>query len=445
MLELAAAADPAELVAEAERAVELALALGADGARATVRRARSAEFRGFEGRLEKAQESREHALSLALYAGGRYSTHATNDLEPERLERFLAGAVALTRAVEVDPHRALPDAELYAGRAQVELDLVDPALLSLCRERRSELCLELEEAARADPAVVSASTTVVDGVAQTAQVASNGLRGAHAHTWLWLGATVTVADGERRPEASRFVGGVHAADVPAARTVGREALARALARRGAQKLASRKTVLVTSPEAGAALLGRVFSALTAAAIERKQSFLAGRRGEKVASELFTIADDPLLARGSASRWFDAEGIAARPRTVAAGGVLETFFVDTYYGRKLGLAPNGGSPSNLVMRAGAGSGLELARGVASGLWVDAWLGGNANMTTGDFSFGFAGRRIEGGELAGAVSEMNVTGNYADLLGRLAAVGADAEPWSRVRTPSLVFEGVQVSGL
>jgi len=45
----------------------------------------------------------------------------------------------------------------------------------------------------------------------------------------------------------------------------------------------------------------------------------------------------------------------------------------------------------------------------------------------------------------VSEMNVTGNYLDLLQRLSVVGNDPVPWSAFRCPTLVFDDIQFSGL
>jgi len=83
-------------------------------------------------------------------------------------------------------------------------------------------------------------------------------------------------------------------------------------------------------------------------------------------------------------------------------------------------------------------------VQEGIYVTTWLGGNADMTTGDFSYGLRGFLVKGGEIAAPVSEMNVTGNYGEILMRLSEVGNDPVPWSSFRTPTLVFDDVQFSG-
>ena len=59
-------------------------------------------------------------------------------------------------------------------------------------------------------------------------------------------------------------------------------------------------------------------------------------------------------------------------------------------------------------------------------------------------GVRGFRIRGGQLAEPLGEMNVAGNHLELWRRLAAVGNDPYRYSALRTPTLVFEGVQIAG-
>ena len=88
---------------------------------------------------------------------------------------------------------------------------------------------------------------------------------------------------------------------------------------------------------------------------------------------------------------------------------------------------------------------LVKGVKKGILVNGFIGGNSNSTTGDFSFGIVGLLIENGEIAHPVNEMNISGN-ADLFWKnLAAVGNDPYPYGSWKTPTLVFEGIQFSGV
>ncbi len=118
---------------------------------------------------------------------------------------------------------------------------------------------------------------------------------------------------------------------------------------------------------------------------------------------------------------DGYWIAARTFTLIEAGKLRNYDVDNYYAHKLGWKPTTGGSSNLVIQPGQRSLSELEKDVQKGILVTQWLGGNANSTTGDFSLGVAGWLIEKGERTLPVSEMNISGNYRELLLNLAEVG------------------------
>ena len=434
-----------ELLEKARYAVGVAVKAGAADAVASTSWGRSLDFGWREGKLEKVQESTSRSLGIAVYVDGRFSTHGTNDLEESRLAEFIHEAVALTRALEPDPFRLITDPALYEGRSDVDLDLVDPSLVSLSREERLAICRRLEERASEHADVISVTSGIADGHGISARVSSNGFEGSRERTSLWYGAEVTMREGEtKRPEAYRWVGGLHRDGLPSPDDVGREALRRCVTRLGAAKVPSVRTTMVIDRDAASGFIGRIFGAMSARAIQQKQSFLAGKLGERIASEVLTLRDDPHVIRGMGSKHFDGEGIAATPRTVIEKGVLKSYYVDTYYGRKLGWAPTSGSASNILFEYGDADRDGLLATAGSGIYVESWLGGNANPTTGDFSFGVRGRLIDGGSLGDPVSEMNVTGNFLEILQRLVAVGNDPVPWSAFRAPTLVFEDVQFSG-
>ena len=435
-----------QLLEQARTAVQLALDVGADDVVAGVSRGRALEFRWRDGKLEKVQEDTSRGLGVSLYVDGRFSRHSTNDIEPNRLRAFLADAVALTRHLEPDPYRKIPDPELYEGRREVDLDLLDPTLLALDRDQRIAWCKTLAEAAEGHDDVISASTGVMDSHGASARVSSNGFEGSHEASSVWYGAEVTISDGDtKRPEAWRWVGGTYLDGLPTPAETGAEALRRVLSRRGAEKIPSLKATMVVDPEAASPLLGRVLGALSAASIQQKRSFLADSLGKAIASPILSMTDDPFVPRALGSRLYDGEGIATQERRVVKNGVLEMFYVDTYYGRKLEWAPTTSSSSNIVFEHGDKDLAGILAEVGDGIYVNSWLGGNADLTTGDYSFGVRGHVVRDGQLAEPISEMNVAGNYRDLLQRLVMLGNDPVPWSTFKAPTLVFEGIQFAGL
>ena len=110
-----------------------------------------------------------------------------------------------------------------------------------------------------------------------------------------------------------------------------------------------------------------------------------------------------------------------------------------------MAPTTGGPSNVVWTLGDKDQAALLAAMKEGILVTGFLGGNSNGLTGDFSLGVQGFRVRGGKIAEPVGEMNISGNHLDLWKKLAAVGNDPYPYSSMKTPTLVFEGVQFAGV
>ena len=120
-----------------------------------------------------------------------------------------------------------------------------------------------------------------------------------------------------------------------------------------------------------------------------------------------IIDNPFVQRGLGSRIFDSEGLAAYEKPIIENGVLKNYFVDYYYGQKMGWQANGGSISNLMIKGGKKSFAELVKSIDKGILVKGFNGGNFNSTTGDFSYGIEGNLIENGKISIPISEPTQT--------------------------------------
>jgi PmbA protein len=203
--------------------------------------------------------------------------------------------------------------------------------------------------------------------------------------------------------------------------------------------------MVLHPRAAGSIVGRLLGPLTGGSLQQGRSFWANLVDKEVVSPLLTIVDNPLLVRGLSSRPFDGEGISAKELPIIEKGVLKNYYIDTYYGKKLGLAPTTGSPSNRVLGLGEKDLDGLISDLPEGILITSWLGGNSDGATGDFSLGVRGHLIEDGQIGAPVSEMNVTGNLLTLFQALVAVGNDPWKYSPLKAPTLVFEDVNFSGV
>jgi PmbA protein len=437
------------LLEQAHAASKQVLSLGADAARVSVSRSRGVDVEWRDGQLERVQERTQRALSVQVFVDGRFSGCSTNDLRPEALKTFFAEAVSNTRLLEPDPHRVLPDPERYEGREAVDLELDDPSQRSLTATERRAEAKALEDHIRAnagDLPIVSVSTAVSDTFGQSARVHTNGFEGARQGTSFSRSASITAKEPDgRRPMGWDYSARRHRADLQSLESIAEGAIARTRAVLGAGKLTTGRYNIVVENRAVRRLLGAFLGPLSGTALQQKRSLWEGRLGDKIASDLLTIWDDPLRVRGMGSGWWDSDGFAVHRRPIIERGVLKTFFIDDYYSRKMNIPATGGESFNFDWTLGDRDLAGLVADVGDGVLIDRFLGGNSNSTTGEISLGCGGRVIRDGKLAEAVAEVNLAGHFGTLWEQLIAVGGDPDPNSSASCPSCVFADVQLSGV
>lgn len=432
----------------ARQAIRIAQGKGAQEAAANAAISRSVEVMWRDGKVDKIAEATTRGVSLQLYVDGRYSTASTSDLRPDALPGFIGNAVAMTRALAKDPLRTLPDPSLYKGQASVDLNLVDPKYDSVTAVERRRIAEALEASARSmkgSEAILSVTTSFGDESSESFRVHSNGFEGSRRDTLFSMSATVTVKDADgRRPEEYVYASARHFAELPEVASIGRETTERALGRRGSKKAPSAVVAVVIENRAASRLVSFLFRSLSGSSLQQKRSFLEKKVGTAIGSAALSMDDDPLLVKGLSSRLYDSEGIAAKRMPIFSAGVLKNYFIDTYYGKKLGMPPTTSGFSNLAWKLGDKSQAALLAAMKDGVLITGFLGGNSNDTTGDFSLGVQGYTVRGGKVAEPIAEMNLSGNHLEIWKRLTAVGNDPFPHSPWRTPTLVFDGVQLAG-
>jgi PmbA protein len=442
-----AGAKPMEPLELARFAVELARKKGAAEAAATTSRSRDVDVQWRDGKLDRISEATSRSLTVQLYVDGRYSAASTNDTRPEALDTFITDSIALTRVLAADEFRKLPDPEWYQGRQSMELEIDDGAQAAVTADQRRAYAREAEEAARAADgkgAILSVTSDFADTAYEYHRVASNGFEGSQRGTRFSGYASVSVKDTDRRPEEYDYSATRMLSDLGTAAVVGKAACERALSRLRATKAASAALPMIVDNRVAGRLVSMLMGPLSGQSVQQKRSYLDGKLDQKIGSALLDITDDPFVKRGMGSRHFDGEGMAAKVMPVVEKGVLRAFYIDNYYGRKLGSKPTTGSASNLSWKLGSKGRDALIADQKDAILVTSFIGGNSNGTTGDFSLGIQGFRVSKGKIGAPISEMNIAGTQVDLWKRLVAVGNDPFPYSSLRTPTLVFDKVSFAG-
>lgn len=430
----------------AQWAMDYALKNGCQAAKLTLYTNSNSSFELRNGKIDRLQQATENGLSLNLYVDGRYGYVSTNRLDKKELETLIKNGIDSTRYLAVDEARVLPDPSRYYKGGLPDLQLFDKKLYAISPDDKLDLAkAAAEEAMGKDERIISVDTAYGDGEGSSYRLISNGFEGESQSTWFSLSAMVSIkGEGEARPQGSWYDSSLFY-DKLKKQGLGTTALERVLRRLGQKKAKSGKYTMVVEQQRTGQLLGPMLNALYGSSLQQKDSFLLDKLGAKVASGLFTLRDEPHVVGANGSRYFDNEGVATRPMTIFDKGVLQTYFIDTYNAKKMGVAPTISSPSRLVLEPGSKDLGGLVADVEQGILVTGFNGGNSNSTTGDFSYGIEGFLIENGKLTQPVNEMNVTGNFIDLWGSLVAVGNDPQPNRSWLVPSLVFNGVNFSGL
>lgn len=446
-----------ELIEVAKKACRWAKQHGADAAEVQVNAGSELTCKVRLGEPELVQEAASKALGLRVFRDRRAALTYTSDLSDAALERFVADSVDLARLAEPDELNLLPDPSLLA-KALPELELFDEATLSTTAQEALDWARRGERAAQAfSPKVTNSEGATYARVAgATAFATTDGFAGGYRGTYqsLVVEPICDDQDGKKRNgfwwTAHRWKDRLQAPEV-----VGEEAARRTVAKLGAEKIATGALPVVFDPEAGRALLRLLFSVISGGAIYRKSSYLLGREGTEVASPLVTVVDDPLIKRGPGSRPFDGDGLPSRKNVVVEAGVLRTYLLDTYSGRKLGRPSNGcagrsvgGAPhvttSNFILQAGTTKPAEILAPIARGLYVTEMMGFGFNGVTGDFSRGAGGFLIENGKLTQPVTEVTVSANFDALLKGIDAVGDDLDLRSSTACPTFRVAKMMVAG-
>ncbi|MEQ1502373.1 MAG: TldD/PmbA family protein [Myxococcota bacterium] len=436
-----------ELIDLASSVVASAKRYGADEASVSVSTGTHVTLQRRAGQVEQLVEATSRGLVLSLLSRDRFTSNSTTDLRPDALEAFIKRSVESASVLEPDPLRRLPDRERCGrGVSDETLDQDDPSWRTYTPEDRHAAAQILEQRLHelGGLDVVSCTASVADERGEGVRVLSNGFADGSAGAWFSIGADMTLAEGDRRPEGFAYYASRHRGDLPSPERVAAECVKNVRERLGSRPIESGSYPMILENRISGRILGMLSGPLAGSALHEGRSCLQDKLGSTIASEALTLTDDPTIPRGMGSRPWDGDAFAAKPMSVIEGGVLRSYYVSQYYARKLGVEPTTGGRSNWVVAPGMRSFAEIARDLPRAIQVTGFLGGSANAATGDFSFGIRGVLLERGEAVASLSEMNVTGNLLRILRQLAEIGNDPWTWSATRSPSMLFTDVRFSG-
>jgi PmbA protein len=407
------------------------------------------------GQVDTVKHAREQHMALRVFVGQSVAAASSSDLSRESVTRLVDEAVSLARVTSPDDKSGLPDASELA-RQVPDLDLRDRSGHDLSPEDKIELARRCEAAAlAADPRITnSEGGDFGDRRARYAYATSHGFSGEYETSSFSLSVAPVAAENGQMQRDYWYHVTRKRAQLEAPEDIGRTAARRTVRRLGARQVKTTEVPVIFDPDMAATLVRHISGAASGPALYRRASFLVGKLGERIAAPSITIVDDGTIPGALGSRPFDGEGLPVRRTVIVEQGVLRSYLLDTYTGRKLGLPSThhaardgsgvGVSTTNLYLAAGSTDPAEMIRSVKNGLYVTELIGFGVNGVTGDYSRGAVGLWIENGELAYPVEEITVAGNLLDMLNAVEAVGNDLVFRDRTAAPTLLIGRMTVAG-
>ena len=395
--------------------------------------------------IENIEFNNDGALGISVYVGQQKGNASTSDLTPEAIKNTVEAALAIAKYTSPDECAGLADKELMAFNAP-DLDLYHAAEIDV--DKAVQLALDTEKAAlEHDERIVNsegASFNAHTGVRVYGN--SHGMLQSYLSSRYSLSCSVIAEHQEQLERDYEYTVARNINQLAPPHWVGENAAQKAIARLQPQKLATQEAPVIFLNDVATGLISHLAAAISGGSLYRKASFLLDHLGKQVLPDWFEIAERPHLIGQLASTPFDSEGVRTQDIEIIRNGILQTYLLTSYSGRKLGMQSTGhaGGIHNWLVKPNSSEKLTaLLRQMNRGLLVTEVMGQGVNLVTGDYSRGAAGFWVENGEIQYPVAEITIAGQLPDMLRNIVAVADDIEHRSNIQTGSILLEKMKIS--
>lgn len=395
---------------------------------------------------ENIEFNNDGSLGISVYLGQRKGNASTSDLRPKSIQQAVESALGIAKYTSEDECAGLADKNLMAFDAP-DLDLYHEAHISV--DEAVEMAKTAEESA------LNVSERIVNSEGATFNSHSgvrvygntHGMLQSYLSSRYSLSCSVIAAYEEQLERDYEYTVSRELDALSSPIWVGQQAAIKAEDRLNPQKIATCEVPVIFYNEVATGLIGHLAGAISGGALYRKSSFLIDKLGTQVLPSWFEISERPHLRKQLASSAFDSEGVRTQDREIITDGILQTYLMTSYSGRKMGLPSTGhaGGIHNWLVKPNRSGGLNtLLAEMGTGLLVTEFLGSAINPVTGEYSRGAAGFWVENGEVQYPVAEITIAGQLQEMYQQIIAVGDDIEHRSNIQTGSILLEKMKVSG-
>jgi TldD protein len=178
--------------------------------------------------------------------------------------------------------------------------------------------------------------------------------------------------------------------------------------------------------------------LEASSVAYGRSQFTGKLGQQIANTKVTAIDDGTIPGAWGSINIDDEGTPSQKNVLIENGILKTYMVDKFNGRRMGMPSTGSARrqsyaytttsrmTNTYIANGTDNNDDIISSIEYGLYARNMAGGSVNPVTGEFNFAVReGYIIRNGKVCEPVRGASLVGKGSDVIMNIDMVGTDLD--------------------
>ena len=430
------------LKAKAAHCLDVAKKIGASNASVTIDHSISETVNFRNNNLDESNRSDGLAFNIDTYIGKKKSSISSSNLLDQNLNTLIEKCYETTKITPEDEFNSLPDQNLLSDSLK-NLNIYDDTHIE--NDKKIDYLKELESTASEDKRIVNTESSFTEKKSNFILANSDGFCSGYK-TSSFTVSCVAVAQDEKSMERDyEYSSKRYLDDIKDPKSLGKIASHQTIRKLSPKKIGSEKLSVIFDKRIAKGMLSAFASAISSSAIARGTSFLKDQLNEQIFSNSINIMDKPDIIKGLGSKNFDSEGVKSDTLSLVKEGVLKSYLVDSYNGRKLNIKSNGrsGGTTNLYFENGNQSYDELLKMNSKCIYITETIGHGSNLVTGDYSVGATGFLVENGQFKYPINEITIAGNFKDMFKRIFLAN-DLDFEYSTNSPTMMIEGMTVAG-
>ncbi len=382
--------------------------------------------------VDKLTSSSVEGVSLRCIVGGKTGNASTENFTEEEIPDLFKRALQAAEIAEEGEQQ-----DIYAGGSYQQLPAAKLPENDAAAEQASLLKAE-GYALKADSRVQKGlMASMADISSKTAISNSKGLYLENSGAMTVASMNVVAVDEKGKKYNDHASAAKACGSEQDIEALANRAVEKTIAQIGASPVKSGHYPVIFDCSQMAAMLEIFQSAFSAQQAQTGMSVLAGKAGEKIASDLVTIVDDPFYPENFFQTAFDAEGVPTKTRNIVENGTLTTLLYNRATASKDGVESTGNAyrdsyaspvsiaPHTFYLKPSDMTREDLLKKAGTAVMITFMKGAHAgaNAVSGDFSLESKGFLVENGQIVRAVEEITVAGNFFQMLKDISAVAND----------------------